>query len=305
MSEELSLPGIDSPAPAAAPAVEPAAPAVEQDDNSTHSASVDTGADAPAGDAPTETNEQRAEKRSRGGFQNRINELVAREREANREKQQLSSLLEMVIKGGMSPQQAQAKAPNPEAPPRPEDYARWQDFEVANTKFVARQEIRQELAQRAAQEQQQRSQWEHQTQQQQRAAAEEHLHSVTGAQMNEASARYPDYAEVIESCPLHIPVSVEAAMAITGNAGDVAYYLARNPRVIQQLSQMPDVAVAHHITRISNAMRSSASSVSNAPAPGSPVGNRGTAINAYPKDATPEQHLAWEKANKRASEKRA
>jgi len=311
MPEEMMLPGIDT-TPAPAPAAEPAAPAAEQDDSSTHSASVETSGEPAPGDAPAEdTPEQvaaKAEKRSRGGFQNRINELTAANRETQRSNAQLQSLLEMVIKGTLSPQQgaaqANAQGGQGEQPPHESQFTDWKDYERAMIRYESRQEIRKELAQRAAQENSLRQQHETQTRAQARAQAEEHLHAATGTQMQEAASRYPDFQEVIESCPVNIPIPVEAAMAITGNAGDVAYYLARNPRVIQQLSQMPDVAVAHHITRISNAMRANAANVSNAPAPGRPVGNRGTVVNSYPKDATPEQHLAWEAAMKR-SQKRA
>ena len=310
MPEDLVLPGIDS-APAAPAANDAPAPSHDQaappsgDDTSTHSASVDTGNETATGDAPTETNEEKAEKRSRGGFQNRINELTARERDAVRRETQLAGLLEMVIKGQMSPQQAQRQdniAPS-EAPPDESKYTDWKAYERDMIRYESRQEIRRELAQREAQQNHQRSQWEQQTQEQQRAVQEEHLHVATGSQMQSVAAQFPDFHDVIESCPVNIPLNVEASMAITGKAGHVAYYLAKNPRVIQQLSQMPDVVVAHHITRIANAMGSSAATVSNAPPVGNPAGNRGTSANPYPKDATPAQHLAWEAANKRQAKR--
>jgi len=312
MPEDLVLPGIDS-APAAPAANDAPAPSHDQaappsgDDTSTHSASVDTGNETATGDAPTETNEEKAEKRSRGGFQNRINELTARERDAVRRETQLAGLLEMVIKGQMSPQQAQRQdniAPS-EAPPDESKYTDWKAYERDMIRYESRQEIRRELAARAQVEQQSREQQESQIRQRNMEAAQGQLRAVTREQMLGAESEFPDYRDVIESCQVEIPTNVMAAMAITGKAGHVAYYLARNPRVIGQLAQMPDVAVAHHITRIASAMGSSAANVSNAPPVGKPVGNRGTAVNAYPKDATPEQHLAWEAANKRQQGKRA
>ena len=129
---------------------------------------------------------------------------------------------------------------------------------------------------------------------------------ATGTQMHATVNQFPDFHEVIESCPVEIPLNMEAAMAVTGQAGRVAYYLARNPQVIERLANLPDVVMAHHITRIASAMSSpNAANVSNAPPVGRSVGNRGTADVAYPKDATPEQHLAWEKAQKRQQGKRA
>jgi hypothetical protein len=302
MPEELMLPGIDDPAPATPDT--PAAPP-SGDDTASQSASDDTGAPAPPGDAP-EPEETPQAKKSRGGFQNRINELVAERRNSQQESAQLRELLAMVIRGGMSPQQAKEQAgPNTEQAPKEADFASYRDFERAEAKYIARQEIRDELENRAKVDRQNYQQYQEKQSEQQRAAAEDQLHEVAGTQMHEARARYPDYMDVIESCPIPIPTNVEAAMAYTRNAGDVAYYLAKNPRVIQQLSQMPDLAMSHHVTRIANAMRSAATSVSNAPPPGQPAGNRGTPTNDYPKDATPQQHLEWEARNKKRQEKRA
>jgi hypothetical protein len=316
MPEDLMLPGID-PAPAA-----PAAPASTDagndtqaappqstagDDSATQSASVDDGApDAPKGDEPpAETPDEKANKRASRSVQKRFDELVAREREAREEGKKDRELLAMLVKGILTPAQAAAKVSDAEAAPNKGDYQSWEDYEAAKQRYIARQEIRQELQQRTEHEQRQRQAWEQQQQVQQRTQAEEQLHTIQGQQMFEARARYPDYMDVIESCDIPIPTNVEAAMALTRNGGDVAYYLAKNPRVIKVLSQMPDIAVSYHITRIANAMRSSATSVSNAPPPGQPAGNRGTPINDYPKDATPQQHLEWEARNKKRQEKRA
>jgi hypothetical protein len=305
MPEELTLPGIDpAPAPAPAPDDGQAAPP-EGDDTSTQSASVDTGAEAPPDEPPALDPEVVERKRETRGMQKRFDELVAREKEAREEGRKDRELLAQLVKGILTPQQAANQASGDEQPPKREQFNDWEEWNRADARYWARQEVRQELRQRAQWEQQQRGAWDQQQAAQQYRAAEEQLHSIQGTQMHEAAKRYPDYMDVIENCDVPIPTNVEAAMAMTRNGGDVAYYLAKNPRVIQQLSQMPDIAVSHHITRIANSMRSSATSVSNAPPPGLPAGNRGTPINDYPKDATPEQHLAWEARHKKRQAPRA
>jgi hypothetical protein len=274
MPDELVLPGID-PAPVA-----PAAPA-PQDDTPTQSASVDTGAQAPTEDAPEEAPEVIAQKREAKGVQKRINELTAREREARADAQQARELLAQTVQGLLrNPQQQQPqRGPDAEAPPKVEDFADWREFNRAEARYIAQQQVV-------------------------RAQALEQLHGITASQMSEAASRIPDYVDVIESCPVDIPDRLEAAMAISGAAGDVAYYIAKNPGLIRQLSNLPDMALAHQVGRIATAMRSNAATVSNAPSPGRPAGNRGMAPNDYPKDATPQQHLEWEARQKRASQRK-
>ena len=303
-NEDLMLPGIDpAPAPAAQPGNDGQAAPPSGDDTSTQSASVDTGAPAPTDDAPPPEPDAPERKPSRG-VQKRIDELVAREREAREDGRRDRELLAQLVKGILTPQQAASQA-SEEVPPKRADYNDFEEYTRADAMYWARQAVRQELQQRATQDQQQRTQFEQQQSAQQRAAAEEQLHGIQAAQMHEAAPRYPDYMDVIENCEVLIPTNVEAAMAMTRNGGDVAYYLAKNPRVIQQLARMPDLAVAHHVSRIALAMRSSATSVSNAPPPGMPAGNRGTPVNDYPKDATPQQHLEWEARQRKRQEKRA
>jgi hypothetical protein len=291
MPEELVLPGIDNPAPAA--------PAVPAEDFATQSASVDTGTQVPTDDAPQQPAPEEIErKRESRGVQKRIDELTARERAAEARAERNQALVEQMIRQQMQPQQPQV-AQDSEAPPQRDRFASWEEYQRAENFYIARQAARQELAQRDHYANQQRQAWEQQSHQATIAQATEQLHGITATQMTEAASRFPDFVDVIESCPADIPVRLEAAMALSGAAGEVGYYLAKNPRLIAQLAGLPDMALAHQVGRIANAMRTNAASVSNAPSPGRPAGNRGAAPNDYPKDATPEQHLAWEKRQQR------
>ena len=304
--EDLTLPGIDpAPAPAAQPGTDGQAAPPAGDDTSTQSASVDTGDVSPPDEPPALEPAEVERKREARGMQKRFDELVAERNQAREDGRKDRELLAQLVKGILTPQQAASRASGDEQPPQRADYDDFTEWNRAEARYWARQEVRQELQQRAQWDAQQRQQWESQQSAQQRSAAEEQLHTIQGTQMQEASVRYPDYMDVIESCNVPIPTNVEAAMALTRNGGDVAYYLAKNPRVIHALSQMPDLAVSHHISRIASAMRSSATSVSNAPPPGMPAGNRGTPVNDYPKDATPQQHLEWEARQRKRQEKRA
>ena len=294
MPEELSLPGID-PAPEA-----PAAPQPPAEDTSTQSASVDSANTAPI--EPQPDSQEIVQKRESRGVQKRIDELVARERAADARTEQTQDLLRQVIQGVLTPAQARAGAPGQaEAAPKQDDFGTWQEFNAATTRWEARQAVRAEFEQqtRAYQEHNQRQQYAHHTQQVEEAKYQ--LHGIVGNQMRETAAQIPEFAAEIAEADFEVPLNVEAAMAVSGAAGHVALYFARNPQVMAQLSRLPDLALSAQVSRIANAMRSGAYSVSNAPPPGRPGGTRGTGPSDYPTNATPEQHLAWEKRNRGAS----
>ncbi len=114
--------------------------------------------------------------------------------------------------------------------------------------------------------------------------------------MAKVAGTYPDYEQVVGSAFNELPVAVEAAMVVSGEGGHVAYYLAQHPEVVAALAQQPPMVVQHTISKIAYHMRGGGSaSLSEAPSPGRPVGNRGSAPLEYPDNATTEQHIAWKK----------
>lgn len=284
---DLVLPGIDTPL---------AAPETDQVDTTT-SANVDTtdqtesgiSTDAVATDEPKEVVSKEAR-----GVQKRINELVAEREEAKRDRSklqdQLSQVMSHLLKGGQPPQ-AQPKI---DAPPNKADFSDYTDFVVASAEYRALQKFRAEQAQATRQQQElnQRNQQAAKIQQTERA--KEQLHGALASQLSEARESYPDYDDVVGNATWELPLNVEAAMTLSGAGGHVAYYLAKNPKLVKQLAALPDMAVAAQMSRIAHYLKPSAS-VSNAPPPGRPSGSRGSNAGGYRDDFTPEQHIAWEK----------
>jgi hypothetical protein len=216
-------------------------------------------------------------------------------------------LMRAVLEGRMAPQRAaeQAGVTGDLVPPDESKYADWRAYNRDLARYEARVEVRDQL--KALAQNQQRHFEQRQTQQTnvQRAQATEQLHGVLSVQMQEAAAKYPDYVDVIESGGAgDLPINIEAAMAVTGFGGDIAYYLAKYPHVVRQLAQLPDVALGNQMAIIANYMRTNAAAISNAPAPGRPGGSRGSAPAGYPENATPEQHLAWKERTAPRKEKR-
>jgi hypothetical protein len=296
-NDTFVLPGIDA-APAAAPAATP--------DNSTSSATVDTGsapaaapanndpnAPAPAHDpgqqppADPKADDKGEQRRQSRGIQRRFDELTADNRATKALLDRTLGVLERFAPGQQQPGQA---AEQPE--PREQDFNSWQEYQRALTRWEARQAyLESTRADREAQQREQQQRATHQqTAQVQQAVETMHAHVATA--MQQAAARYPDYVDTIEGATFDIPPTLEYAIATSDAPGDVCYYLAKNENVARQLARLAPVQAAHQIARIAAHMRAGPS-ISNAPAPGRPANTRGAAVNAYPENATPEQHKAW------------
>lgn len=206
----------------------------------------------------------------------------------------MESLVEKVLSGVMSPQQARQEAPPEEKPPVETDFTDWRQYNQAVIAYDVRRQVREHLMAITG-EQQKRAQYaQHIERQQATEVAKQQLHGVVTAQLAAAAKEIPELAAEVANAHFEVPTNVEAAMALSGAAGHVALYFARHPQVMEQLSRLPDIALGTQIAKIAHAMRSGSYSTSNAPAPGSPsAGNRGSAPLNYPANATPEQHMAW------------
>lgn len=285
---DLMLPapaGAETPGESATPAAPP-----QGDDAAPHSASGEppvSGADEPDANAQPPKPEGK-------GVGKRIGELVGERERESRRADQVTGILATLLTAALSPQQrAQANATQNEAPPKAEDFGNnWAAFDQAQRAYEARSEARRIIAEERAQVDTQTRTQQAQHQRAQQAAAVEQLHGVLGSQMQEAMARYPDYAEVVGDSGFTLPVNVEAAMAVSGFGGDIAYHLATHPQLVPRLARMSDMELATSCAKIGYALRAPAN-LSNAPAPANAARGRGSADPGYPKDATPEQHLAY------------
>jgi hypothetical protein len=309
MPETLVLPGIDPAVPAAAAA----------EGNATPSATVDTpapaGNDAPVNNAPdaqpepppaaattpppAERDDEGDDEAPRGrrgrGVQRRIEEFRSR---AERAEGELAAYRRMQEQGYAQPTRQQ-REPQGEADPEPlaEQFPTYQQYSAALAAWSGRQEARRLFAERDAAQNAylQRAREEQAVRELQQGV--EQMHSTLGGSMVEASQRYPDYHDVIENSNFNVPPHLEAAIATSDAPGDVAYYLAKNEVVARKLASMHPIQAAHQIARIAHHMTSSRV-VSNAPPPARPQPTRGSALNAYPENASPAEHLAWEQRNK-------
>lgn len=221
---------------------------------------------------PATPNEQEEQRRARGGFQRRIDELV-REREHERsEKQKLLDVL--ARQAGQQAQQPAPSATNADVEPKIENFDSYEKYLGAHARWSARQEyqeqdkIRQERMQREQAEAQQRQTVE----QQQRAIYEQHatLNKITA----EAEKKYPDfYEKVFEQPPDVMPISPVVGQAIlkSKDGADIAYYLGTHPEEAHRIYKLDPV---EQLVEIGSLRSSLAKQQSAAPAPINPISGK-------------------------------
>jgi hypothetical protein len=155
--------------------------------------------------------------------QKRIDKLVAKQREAERERDELKTRLA----GNQESRPAQENAPTLAAATRPEakNFDTYEAYVDALTdwKLEDRDRIRNEAERTRTQ------------QEAERTALTSHA-----ARVEQATERYPDYSEVMEGAKA-LPITREIHMAIVGSehGPDIAYYLATNPDEVTRIAKLP------------------------------------------------------------------
>lgn len=215
-------------------------------------APAETTADAATADVDSdivdEALETEAQKKRRGGFQRRIDELVAEKRAAERREQllweQLRAREQSVPASTPAAPAAPAALPHDLAAavgpaPRPEDFPAG-EFDPAYIKASVRHDLKIEQAQAVMQQRQAQARTAEQTAQQKLSEA-----------MQSASAKYADFAEVALNPNVPITHAVARELAELDAPADVAYWLGKNPREAERIAALRDPrAVARELARI-------------------------------------------------------
>lgn len=93
-----------------------------------------------------------------------------------------------------------------------------------------------------------------------------------------ASEKYPDFSEVAGNPSLVINEGMAEFIAESDAGPDVAYWLGKHPARAAEIARLSPIKAARELTRIEADVSSKpAVRTSNAPAPISPIGNRGAA----------------------------
>jgi hypothetical protein len=195
-------------------------------------------------------------KRSRGGFQRRLEKLTRRNDELEGQLAGLrESLRQLQTAGEKAPAQS-AQQEGAGAKPQADQFSSYEEYLEALADWKASQRIQAEL-QRA---EQQRAEIQEQE------AARARLDTYT-ERVDEAKAKYEDFDEVVGRDDIMIPQAVHLAVVESANGPDVAYYLGKHPSVCRELQQMSPVAAVVEVGRISRMLEGGAAIRSKAPAP--------------------------------------
>lgn len=222
--------------------------------------------------ATTPNNEQEEQRKARGGFQRRIDELV-REREYERAQNQ--RLMDMLAKqsGQQQPQQPQSSEKADTAPTL-EQFDSYEKYLAAFAKWEARQ-VYQELTKADREKAEKEAQ-----EARQRQSVEQHQRAIVEQQQTlnklsvEAEKKYPDFAERVFDTSGDLPISTVVATAAleAGAAGmDVLYYLGTHHEEAQRIAKLSPTAQLREFGKLEVSLSKQQSS---APAPINPVGGK-------------------------------
>jgi hypothetical protein len=231
------------------------------------------------------------------GVKKRIDELLKDREEARRDRDHWRELALRQQAGDHDGERQPADTPRSETrsdepEPQPDQYPTYEDY----TKAVARWEANKiiEAAGSRASEERER----------QRMAEEEATVRARAAKaFKEAEQKYPDFQEVAFNQSVRITKPVAALVSRCELAGDVAYYLGKNPDIAASISDMPINNAAIAIGRIEGRILAAREHQTNrnrssAPAPISPVSGDGVVVDRDPATMSMKDYERWRKGGK-------
>ena len=246
MSEELV---VEAATTAEATQVAEESQQVEKSAEATAAEQHDESADDPAAEA----------KKSKGGFQRRIDELTRQREEERREKERLLSLVERLSDNGR-PQKQETQSQGLSEPKR-EDFDDYEQFIEARAEFRAVKAVEARFK-----EQEQRQQ-----QATQQSAQAKTLQDWN-AKVSSAREKYADFDDAVA---VDVPISkaMSEAMLDSDKGAEVAYYLAKNPSEAARIAALSPNGQIREIGKLEDRVAKPVKA-SSAPDPIRPVGAR-------------------------------
>lgn len=191
-------------------------------------------ADAPAVPEPVaetsgeDTAAEAEKEKPKGGFQRRISELTREQRRLREELARERAEREALQRGQPS-----------EEPPQREKFATWEEYEAANVRFIARQEIRNETA-ALRQAEAARAQ----------AAQMQTLHEQWESKWDAARDKYDDIDDYVEVVGEKLTPDVALAIKAADAGPELVRYLGQNPRELDRITSLPGVQAVYELARL-------------------------------------------------------
>lgn len=240
-------------------------------------------ASATSNDEPSEeeAGEDSAAPARKRGAAKRIDELTANWRNTERDRDYWRELAMQHLKPGEKAPEVQQ--PQPEPPPKEDDFATYDEF----LRATARWEVKQELAQ-----ERQRQQEEAKRTRQQ----ETHQQRVQSFQQRAAefAAEHPDFQAVITNPSLPVTEAMNEAILDSDMGPQVAYHLGQHPDEAARIAQLSPYAAAREIGKLEHRLSMPPKpTVSQAPDPLKPVGGSGESRQKSSDDMSTAEWMAW------------
>lgn len=222
--------------------------------------------------------DEQPKKKSKGGFQRRIDELTRQRYEEQQRREQLEQQLREY-------QQKLQQTEIDGAKPTLEQYGYdGEAYAQALDQWYAQ---KQEQEQRSRQEQEQaRQQQEQQIRQQ----------VEMQRKVSEAQAKYPDFMDKVNdpSLPSLAQINQTAYQALTESdqMADVAYYLASNPSEVYKFQSLSPLQAVKEIARLEMKLGQKPKQQSKAPPPAQPVSGKSDASTGLDADISTEEWMA-------------
>lgn len=220
----------------------------------------------------------RSERRARG-VQKRLDELTAEKYEARARAERAERMLEQAMRGN----QPAPAAEQPDAEPKREQYANYDDWVAALAEHRAAKRAEKIIADRFGQVHQQQTDFA----QQQEVMR---LRNQFAARQQDFAKKNADYFDVVQTEDVRIPNEAAAFLHTMEDAPAVIYHMAKNPEVAQRLWNEPPIRQAMLLGELSAQLKTPPK-VSNAPPPGKPTGARSGESNEPPSDY--QGYLKW------------
>lgn len=148
--------------------------------------------------------------------------------------------------------------------PKQDDFKTWEEYNEALTSYNAEQAFaKQEAKAKEAAEE----------------VSRKEVFDAYNQRVREVSEKYEDFAEVVGSADFKVPNSVVVTAYELENGPDLAYHLAKNPEICDELMKMSPVRAAAYAAQIAASLESGAPKpkpTSRAPKPIKPVAGGST-----------------------------
>lgn len=218
-----------------------------------------------------------AEPKKKSKVQERIDELTAKRREAEREAQYWREQAEKAVKPEAKPVDKEPVKPNFD------DYSDIGEYEKA---------VEQYATDKAAYQEQQVIKRQAELQKQ---FAEQQKAATFAAKSAEFAARHPDFYAAVQNPNLTISNEMAEAIRSSDRGPELAYHLGKNPELAEQIAALPASLQYMTLGKLEASLTAPtppAVPMTKAPAPVKPIGSKAL-VEKSPEDMSYSEYRAW------------